>query len=183
MSLLLRAVVLSSVTLLGWGCVRDARFDPEGCDWNLLGAWTIDGLPANAENCGNDKDGGITEVQLFIWNEEVDDSWSDNQVLLFECNAFPDDGGSPTFLNTSLNEKRCKKTGRILKEGPYLGQWVARDSLNNILDCKPLEMLEPPTAPDDVVDVGVANFLTDALENTDAGSVLDICPASSNTPP
>ncbi len=175
--------MVASFLALPVGCVQDARFDPKGCDWNLTGSWTVDGEPASAASCG-DGNGGITEVQLFIWNEELDEAWTDDQVLLFDCNPVTTDGGAPRFLDTKARSpRRCGDTGRILRAGTYSGQWVARDSLNNILDCKPLEVLVPPTAPSDVVDVGVALFRTDAAQNSTATSVLDICPASPNTPP
>lgn len=165
------------VALWGTGCVQDARFDPRGCEWNLLGDWTIDDEPASAESCGDDS-GGITEVQLFVWNEDDSETFSDSQVLLFPCNNT--DPTQPDFLNTAQeNPQRCMDTGRYLVSGSYRAQWVARDNLNNILDCT--DTLVFPAPFDDTILFPTVPLFTDALVGSTSG-ILDLCPALENRP-
>lgn len=157
----MRVIATAMAAVLGaGGCVQDARFDPRGCDWNLFGEWEVAG------GCGDDS-GGITEVQLFVWNEDDSETWTDSQVLLFNCTDLMID-------TAATNPERCMATGRYLVTGNYQAQWVARDSLNNILDCTGTLIFPPPV--DNTIELPPVELFPDALDGS-GSSILDLCPA------
>ena len=149
MAKLLPMVGLLTMVLQQTGCSRDVRFDPEGCDVQIVGRWFVDGENPDLDTCGS-----ISAVELAIINDQEDQFWSVNELLL-RCNAADDsnavviDGGA--FLNTILVPRgRCGGGGEILedREGPYKYRWRAITNLNFITDCTPIS--EADIVPVDV---------------------------------
>ena len=149
MEKLVMVMGLLTMVLQHTGCSRDVRFDPEGCDAQIVGRWFVDGENPDLDTCGS-----ISAVELAIINDQEDEFWSVDELLL-RCNAADDsnavviDGGA--FLNTILVPRgRCGGGGEILedREGPYKYRWRAITNLNFIVDCTPIS--EADIVPVDV---------------------------------
>ena len=128
------------------GCSEDVRFDPSGCDVQVRGTWTVDDQVPSKETCDE-----IALVELAIINDEEDEFWSGDELLL-RCDIEQDDGGA--YLNSVIyNRDRCGGSGEVLenREGPYKYRWRAITDLNFIVDCSPIlsQEIEPGGAPTD----------------------------------
>ena len=165
------------------GCTEDVRFDPAGCDVQVRGRWTIDGQPPTAETCApfqDDPKKNIALVELAIINDEEDQFWSEDELLLpcapcepDDTNCDPEDPGF-YYLDSQANPRdRCGGSGEVLKDrlGPYKYRWRAITDLNFIVDCSPIlvQEIEPlDGGPELVLELPTVNFVT-----TEGG---DLCP-------